>query len=105
MIEGGRIVFSDTISAFSNYVEPHSVLAHMENPPSEGELMKIPGVSRVELLTERQMRIFFNGDRSITGKIIESSVHNGWELREINLDKSSVDEIFAQLSNHNPSKK
>ncbi len=32
MIESGRIVFSDTMDAFNNYVEPHSMLMHMENP-------------------------------------------------------------------------
>ena len=100
MIEGGCIVFADTMDAFNNYVEPHSVLMRMENPPSETELLSIPGVTKVNFLTERQMRLFFNGDASITGKIIETSVHRGWELREINLDKSSIDEIFAQLSNH-----
>src|SRR6201991_2537529 len=33
MIENGRIVFSDTMDGFNNYVEPHSVLMRMENPP------------------------------------------------------------------------
>src|SRR6201999_1480036 len=33
MIEQGRIVFSDTMDAFNNYVEPHSVTVHFENPP------------------------------------------------------------------------
>jgi ABC-2 type transport system ATP-binding protein len=100
MIEGGRIVFSDTMDAFNNYVEPHGVLMRMENPPSETELLSIPGATRVEFLTERQIRLYFSGDASITGRIIETSVQKGWELREISLDKSSLDEIFAQLSNH-----
>jgi ABC-2 type transport system ATP-binding protein len=100
MIEGGRIVFSDTMDAFNNYVEPHGVLMRMENPPSETELLSIPGATRVEFLTERQIRLYFSGDASITGRIIEASVQKGWELREISLDKSSLDEIFAQLSNH-----
>ncbi|MBN9385822.1 MAG: ABC transporter ATP-binding protein [Chitinophagaceae bacterium] len=100
MIEGGRIVFADTMDAFNNYVEPHSVLMRMENPPSETELLSVPGSTKVDFLTERQIRLYFNGDASITGKIIETSVQRGWELREINLDKSSLDEIFAQLSNH-----
>ncbi|MDO6429388.1 ABC transporter ATP-binding protein [Flavitalea sp. BT771] len=100
MIEGGRIVFADTMDAFNNYVEPHSVLMRMENPPSETELLSIPGATKVDFLTERQIRLYFSGDPSISGRIIESSVQKGWELREINLDKSSLDEIFAQLSNH-----
>ena len=100
MIEGGRIVFSDTMDAFNNYVEPHGVLMRMENPPSETELLSIPGATKVDFLTERQIRLYFSGDASITGRIIEASVQRGWELREISLDKSSLDEIFAQLSNH-----
>jgi ABC-2 type transport system ATP-binding protein len=99
MIEGGRIVFSDTMDAFNNYVEPHSVLMRMENPPVTEELLKIPGVTKADFLTERQIRVYFSGDPEITGRIIHSSVQHGWELREIALDKSSLDEVFAQLSN------
>ncbi len=100
MIEGGRIVFADTMDAFNNYVEPHSVLLHMDNPPVDTQLLQIPGATKVDFLTERQIRLYFNGDPSITETIIETSVRNGWHLREISLDKSSLDEIFAQLSNH-----
>jgi ABC-2 type transport system ATP-binding protein len=100
MIEGGRIVFADTMDAFNNYVEPHSVLMSMDNPPVDTQLLQIPGATKVDFLTERQIRLYFNGDPSITETIIETSVQKGWRLREINLDKSSLDEIFAQLSNH-----
>jgi ABC-2 type transport system ATP-binding protein len=98
MIEGGRIVFSDTMDAFNNYVEPHSVVMHMENPPSEAELLKIAGVTKVDFLTERQARLYFNGEQEITERLITTSVQQGWRLREISLDKSALDEIFKQLS-------
>jgi ABC-2 type transport system ATP-binding protein len=100
MIDSGRIVFSDTMDAFNNYVEPHSVLMQMENPPAAEELMRIPGATKVDFLTERQIRLYFNADQEITERIIALSVAGGWRLREISLDKSSLDEIFAQLSNH-----
>jgi len=99
MIESGRIVFSDTMDAFNNYVEPHSVLMHMENPPSEAELLQMPGITKADFLTERQVRVYFNGDRDISERLITASVQNGWRLREISLDKSALDEIFKQLSN------
>lgn len=99
MIESGKIVFADSMDAFNNYVEPHSVFVNMQNPPAVAEFLQIQGVSEVEALTDRQYRLFFNGDAEITEKIIETSIKNGWQLREISLDKSSVDEIFAQLSN------
>jgi ABC-2 type transport system ATP-binding protein len=99
MIEGGKVVFADTMGAFNNYVEPHSAVVHMENAPASGELLQIPGVTRVDILTGRQWRLFFNADGEVTERVVEASVRNGWKLREITLDKSSVDEIFAQLSN------
>ncbi len=98
MIEGGRIVFADTMEAFNNYVEPHSVLLHMENPPVAGALLMIDGVTKVDFLTEKQIRLYFTGDQEITERIIAESMRNGWKLREINLDKSALDEIFKQLS-------
>lgn len=98
MIAGGRIVFSDTMDAFNNYVEPHSLVMRMESPPAIAEMLQIPGVTKVDFLTERQVRLYFTGDESITESIITASVHNGWQLREIMLDKSSLDEIFAELS-------
>src|ERR1700744_2247054 len=101
MIDNGRIVFADTMDAFNNYLEPHSVLLYMENQPEEEELLRQPGITKVDFLTGKQIRVYFNGDQEITEKIIAASVAQGWRLREISLDKSSLDEIFAQLSNHN----
>ena len=98
MIDNGRIVFSDTMNAFNNYVEPHSVLMQMENPPSAAELLQIAGVDKVEFVTERQARVYFSGDRDITERLIAASVHNNWRLQEISLDKTALDEIFKQLS-------
>ncbi|AYD47438.1 ABC transporter ATP-binding protein [Arachidicoccus soli] len=98
MIEQGRIVFADTMDAFNNYVEPHSVLLWMENPPVEAELLQIQGIDKVEFLTERQIRLWFNGEQNITEKLIVMSIEKGWRLREISLDKTALDEIFKQLS-------
>lgn len=99
MIEGGRMIFSDTMDAFNNYVQPHSVLLRMENPPPVSALNAISGVTQVELLSDRQFRVYFDGDQDITERLILSSVHNGWRLQEISLDKSLLDDIFKQLSN------
>ncbi len=100
MIESGRIVFSDSMDAFNNYVEPHSVLIHLENPPTAEALMQIQGVTKVDFLTERQVRVYFSGDQEITERLVTASVAQGWRLREISLDKTALDEIFKQLSLH-----
>jgi ABC-2 type transport system ATP-binding protein len=98
MIEGGRIIFSDTMDAFNNYVQPQSVLARMENPPAAADLQRVEGVTKVEFLTEKQVRIYFDGDEEITERLVAASVLHEWKLREINLDKSLLDDIFKQLS-------
>lgn len=101
MIEGGRIVFADTMEAFNNYILPNSVLISMDNPPKLEELSQIPGINSVELLHDQQIRMHFSGPATISRQIIEMSVEKGWQLNEITLEKSSLDEIFAQLSNRN----
>lgn len=98
MIESGRIVFSDTMDAFDNYVQPNSLLMRMENAPSGDDLAAIPGIYRVEFLTEKQVRAWFSGDQNITEKIIAESMKQGWQLREISIDKSQLDDTFKQLS-------
>ncbi|ALL05733.1 multidrug ABC transporter ATP-binding protein [Pedobacter sp. PACM 27299] len=98
MIESGRIVFADTMEAFDNYIAPHSMLLTLENAPSEAALMAIEGLIRIEFLTEKQLRIYFNGDRSISEAVVLESAKQGWRLRELNMEKNSLDETFAQLS-------
>jgi ABC-2 type transport system ATP-binding protein len=98
MIDNGRIVFADTMDAFNNYVEPHSMLIHFGNMPASAELEKIEGVIRVELLTDRSVRVYFEGKAAITEGVVVESVRQGWRLQEISLEKNSVEEIFKQLS-------
>ena len=99
MIESGRMVFADTMDAFNNYIMPDTMLVFMDNPPAKEELMAIPGITGVELLNDRSIRLRFKASASLSKDLIKMSVHKGWELNEIMLEKSSLDEVFAQLSN------
>lgn len=99
MIENGKMVFSDSMEAFNNYIEPDSLVMTMMNPPSPPVLQAIEGVKNVEVLSERRFRLHFSEGAEITERLIETSVASGWHLREITLEKSSLDQIFAQLSN------
>jgi len=98
MIEHGRMVFSDTIEAFNNYIVPNSFIVSMDSPPPLEELKKIPGITMASLLYGNTYRLHFSGSGRITRDIVELSVHRGWQLTEISLEKSSLDEVFAQLS-------
>jgi ABC-2 type transport system ATP-binding protein len=98
MIESGRIVFADTMDAFDNYMAAHSILAVMENPPTPVELLRVEGVIRAELVTDRQVRIYFNGDRNVSERLVLASAQHGWRLSEIGMEKRSLDETFARIS-------
>lgn len=99
MIEGGKIVFKDTMDSFNNYIEPDSLITTLENPPAEQELRAIPGIKDVEFITEKTIRMRFEPAADIAESIVEMSVLRKWRLKEITLEKSSLDAIFAQLSN------
>ena len=98
MIESGKMVFSGTMDEFDNYIKPDSLVVLMDAPPSESELRAIPGIVSVENLTEKRFRLHFDTTDMITERVIETSVANGWHLQEINMEKSSLDVIFAKLS-------
>lgn len=99
MIEGGKIVFKDTMESFNNYIEPDSLIATLENPPGEAELRAIKGIKEVQFLTEKTIRLRFETGADIAENLVETSVLRKWRLKEITLEKSSLDAIFAQLSN------
>jgi ABC-2 type transport system ATP-binding protein len=105
MIESGRIVFADTIEAFDNYVAPNSLLVTMEEAPSEEAFLNIAGIVRVDYLTEKQVRIYFNGDKTVAERTVLASAQHGWRLVEIVMEKNSLNDTFAQLSNVQNSKR
>lgn len=97
MIDAGRIVFSDSMNAFNDYIQPHSLVMRVENPPAMAELQSVPGVSKVEFLAGRQIRIYFDNE-DVAERLVTASVQQGWRLREITLDKGLLDDVFKQLS-------
>ncbi|WP_289661262.1 ABC transporter ATP-binding protein [Flavobacterium panacagri] len=104
MIENGHMVFSDTLDAFNNYIEADKLTASFENPPKIESLTAISEVTNAVYLTPKKVQITFEGTQEVAEKIVSLSVHNDWKLREIQFEKVSLDEIFAQLSKKAPSK-
>lgn len=98
MIEHGKMVFSGTMEEFDNYVVPNSLNVSFANPPEEAELARIERVLHVERTGPGAYRIRFSGDDTIAEQIVAMSVEKGWRLKEISLERCSLDVIFAQLS-------
>ena len=97
MIENGQMIFSGSIEEFDNYIQPNTLLVELDTPPMECDLM-LPGISRVETLSERRFRLQYDGDPDTAKRVAEICVTRGWGLIELVIEKSSLDAIFAQLS-------
>lgn len=98
MIERGKVVFTGSMDDFDNYVAPTSFVATLANAPVMEELTKLEGITAVDDLGDRQYRFHFAEVADVTEKMIALSVAKGWQLEEIQLERLSLDEIFARLS-------
>ena len=97
MIENGQMIFSGSIEEFDNYIQPNTLLVELDTPPMECDLL-LPGISKVETLSERRFRLRYDGDQDTAKRVAEVCVTRGWGLIELVIEKSSLDAIFAQLS-------
>lgn len=98
MIENGELVFSGSMEDFDNYVAPESFILELANPPSREELEGIAPGHPIEERETGKFRIFLKNDPAITETYIQESVHRSWKLKDLHIERCSLDEIFAQLS-------
>ena len=98
MIDNGHLVFSGSMEDFDNYIAPDSFIIELNNSPGKEVLAGLTPNKGIEELSENRFRIFFSGDNSITEQYIERSVTGNWDLKELLVERCSLDRIFAQLS-------
>ena len=99
MIEQGTLVFSGTVDEFDNYILPNTVFTTLVAAPPVEELKQLPGVVGVDELGGPNYRLrFSDSPQEIIEPVVHSSVVNDWRLTEVRLEKSSLDDIFAELS-------
>lgn len=98
MIEQGNLVFSGTVDEFDNYILPNTLVVSLIGAPPVTELQGIPGLLKAEELGNTKYRLHFSDIREATERVVETSVSRGWRLSEIQIEKSSLDTIFAELS-------
>ena len=101
MMDEGSIVFNGTINDFDNYITPNSIFVSFLEIPSVDVVKNVEGVIEVEYLGETNYRIRSNNTKEAIQNIVKESVANNWKLNEIALEKSSMDNVFAALSNNN----
>lgn len=98
MINEGSMVFSGTIEEFDNYLMPSSLTVVLMSPPTIEELKQIRGVENIMSMNHNSFRIYFKDADEAIEEIVKKSVENEWHLRDIRIEKNSMDSVFAELS-------
>ncbi len=99
MIGQGTLVFSGTVDEFDNYILPNTVFATLVTAPPIEELKQLPGVVDVDELGGSNYRLrFSDSPQEMIERVVQTSVAKDWRLTEVRLEKSSLDDIFAELS-------
>ena len=99
MIGQGTLVFSGTVDEFDNYILPNTVFATVVAAPPIEELKQLPGVVDVDELGGSNYRLrFSDSPQEMIERVVQTSVAKDWRLTEVRLEKSSLDDIFAELS-------
>ena len=99
MIGQGTLVFSGTVDEFDNYILPNTVFATLVAAPPIEELKQLPGVVDVAELGGSNYRLrFSDSPQEMIERVVQTSVAKDWRLTEVRLEKSSLDDIFAELS-------
>ena len=98
MVEHGEIVFSGTVRAFNDYIEPSSLLVTLLAAPAEDDLLKVDGVTGVEQAGEMQYRLHYSDAPDLPERMVHESVKHGWRMTGLAVEKKSMDTIFAELS-------
>ena len=98
MIARGRIVFEGSLEDFAGVVEPASLIAVFDSPPPAELLAALAGIERAEFVTASKARLHFIPGANVAETVVGSSVAQGWGLRELYYERSTLEDVFARLS-------
>lgn len=101
MIEHGNVVFSGTVEEFNNTIASDTLYVSFANEVKIDDFQLIHGIRKVETIDSNTFRICFTNKDELIHQVVETSVAKGWELREIYMEKTSMDIVFAELSKNN----
>jgi ABC-2 type transport system ATP-binding protein len=97
IIHEGRLVFADTLDSLQQQLDGNSLVAAFHGQPDTGILSAIPGVSGIDALEAKRLRIHYDS-ADPSEAIIEQSVTQGWRLFELSPERQTLEQIFIDLT-------
>lgn len=98
IIHQGRLILKETIAGLNRQMNTGTLRASTRLPPDLDALMSLPGVTSIETVTERQIRIHHSTNDHTAERIAETIVASGWGLQELTPIKRSMEDIFITLT-------
>ncbi len=102
IIRRGEMIYNATIEELNQRGNNNQLSVAFRHPPSLQSLSALAGVSAVHSIDAQRFRIEFE-DQSFAESLVESSVSQQWGLFELIPDSSSLEEIFVELTQQEPS--
>lgn len=98
IIDKGKTVFSDTFEELAKRQEASVLIVGFDNNVPAGELSKIEGVEKVEVLNDNKQRfkLFFKQQIN-TSKVVDLSSRLDWKLNELTPQTETLEQIFMGL--------
>jgi ABC-2 type transport system ATP-binding protein len=94
----GNIVYSDTISALKAFHSGRTVLLGLRNPPAEAEIAAIPGVTRVERVSDTTFRLQLMAERDPSDQLVARAGEKNWGLYQLAPAQTSLEDVFVNLT-------
>ena len=99
MVEKGKMVFDGCMRQFNDEVVSNTLIARFANSPLVESLLDEKEITEVEILTDGSYKITANNPKISAQQLMQASKDKGWDMYEIYIQKTSLDEVFAKLSN------
>lgn len=98
IMDHGKIVYRDTISALQAFHSGRTVVLGLRRPPQEAELAAVPGVHAVESVDPHHFRLQF-AERDPTEELVALSVQRKWGLFQLSPAQGRLEDVFVNLTN------
>lgn len=97
IINKGKLVFEDSTAGLEQRMNATSLIAAFHTTPDITTLQQIPGVDRIEQLSNGRIRIHYGSDDPAEA-LVEQAASQGWRLYELSPERRSLEQIFIDLT-------
>ncbi len=101
IIDKGKLVFNGGIDVLKQQRIGNKLLVGLRQPPAAEVLQTIEGVTEAELV-DSMWRIRFAEGCQPHEAIVQAAVQHNWGLYHIAPDQTSLEDVFVQLTYHEP---